>query len=97
MAGKLNAKAVDAARSPRLYPDGEGLYLQVTANKKAGKINKSWVYRYRSGGKTREMGLGQLSAGFWSYSLRCSLKLSSSTICKSARPTSMPALIMQRT
>jgi integrase len=61
MAGKLNVKAVEAARSPRLYPDGQGLYLQVTANK-TGKINKSWVYRYRSDGKAREMGLGQLSA-----------------------------------
>lgn len=40
--------------------DGDGLYLQVTKNSKTGSIRKSWVYRYRSGRRSREMGLGPL-------------------------------------
>ncbi|OOY33881.1 hypothetical protein BOV90_09815 [Solemya velum gill symbiont] len=35
------------------YPDGEGLYLQIT---KTGA--KSWLYRYEVGGKGRKKGLG---------------------------------------
>ncbi|OOZ17513.1 hypothetical protein BOW28_05960 [Solemya velum gill symbiont] len=35
------------------YPDGEGLYLQIT---KTGA--KSWFYRYEVGGKGRKKGLG---------------------------------------
>ncbi len=42
-----------------LYPDGDGLYLQVTRND-AGAINKSWLLRFWLRGKTREMGLGSL-------------------------------------
>src|SRR5262249_13716232 len=34
-----------------------GLYLQVT---KAAGINKSWIFRYSRGPRTREMGLGPL-------------------------------------
>ena len=36
-----------------MYPDGGGLYLQVT-----GAGAKSWIYRYTLAGRTREMGLG---------------------------------------
>ncbi len=36
-----------------MYPDGGGLYLQVT-----GESRKSWIYRYTMAGHTREMGLG---------------------------------------
>ena len=38
-----------------MYPDGAGLYLQVT-----GAAAKSWVLRYSLRGKAREMGLGSL-------------------------------------
>ena len=38
-----------------MYPDGAGLYLQVTA-----KGGKSWVYRYMLDGTPRYMGLGPL-------------------------------------
>lgn len=38
-----------------MYPDGAGLYLQVTA-----KGGKSWVYRYMLNGTPRYMGLGPL-------------------------------------
>jgi len=36
-----------------MYPDGLGLYLQVGVGNA-----KSWIYRYRSNGKLRDMGLG---------------------------------------
>jgi integrase len=38
-----------------MVPDGDGLYLTVTA---AGVA--SWIYRYRAGGRERYMGLGPL-------------------------------------
>ena len=60
--GKLNANSIEAAKTPDMLPDGDGLYLQVTRNARTGAIRKSWVYRYRSGGRTRDMGLGPLSA-----------------------------------
>lgn len=61
MAGKLNAKSVEAARPPALIHDGGGLYLQVKANPSTGHISKSWVFRYSFGGRRREMGLGKVS------------------------------------
>ena len=36
-----------------LYPDGDGLYLQVRGN-----TARSWLYKYMLNGKAREMGLG---------------------------------------
>ena len=39
-----------------LYADGGGLYLQIT---KHG--SRSWIFRYRRGGRSRMMGLGSLS------------------------------------
>jgi len=36
-----------------MYPDGAGLYLQVT-----GEHAKSWIFRYSLRGRAREMGLG---------------------------------------
>ena len=62
MPARLNPKSVESARSPGLLSDGDGLYLQVTSNPKTGSVRKSWIYRYRFGGRTREMGLGPLSA-----------------------------------
>ncbi len=38
-----------------MYPDGAGLYLQVTA-----RGARSWVYRYMLNGRPRYMGLGPL-------------------------------------
>ncbi len=40
-----------------MYADGGGLYLQVTA---AGA--RTWIYRFTLQGRTRDMGLGSLSA-----------------------------------
>lgn len=42
--------------APGYYPDGDGLYLQVS-----GSGSKSWIYRYTLAGKSREMGLGSLA------------------------------------
>jgi integrase len=52
---QLTATKVQKARTPGLYPDGAGLYLQVTS-----ETAKSWVLRYSLRGKAREMGLGSL-------------------------------------
>jgi integrase len=54
---RLSALAVNRASEPRYYPDGDGLYLQVSSTG-----TKSWIYRYSNGGRSREMGLGALSA-----------------------------------
>lgn len=53
MAKKLKAVGVGKQTKPGLYPDGAGLYLQVT-----GSSAKSWLYRYTINQKTRSMGLG---------------------------------------
>ena len=36
-----------------MYADGLGLYLKVRPGN-----SKSWIFRYRAGGKLRDMGLG---------------------------------------
>jgi integrase len=52
---QLTATTVQKLKAPGLYPDGAGLYLQVTS-----KEAKSWLLRYSLRGKAREMGLGSL-------------------------------------
>lgn len=52
---RLSDKKVRAQLKPGLYPDGLGLYLRVGAGNA-----KSWIYRYRSNGRLRDMGLGPL-------------------------------------
>jgi integrase len=47
-------------RTPGLYGDGHGLWLQVTVAKDGVRRNRSWVFRYMVGGRVREMGLGPL-------------------------------------
>jgi integrase len=44
-----------------MHCDGGGLYLQVAFAKDGKAINRSWIFRYRVGGKLRDMGLGPLS------------------------------------
>lgn len=58
--GRLNDKFVRADRAPGRYADGANLYLQVKADKRTGKISKSWLFRYRFAGREREMGLGKV-------------------------------------
>jgi integrase len=51
--GKLNSLEVGRLREKGMYGDGGGLYLQVSAGK-----TKSWIFRFKLDGKSREMGLG---------------------------------------
>ena len=53
---KLSARAVANAKTPGLYGDGGGLYLQVS-----NTGTKSWLFRYKIGGRSRYMGLGSLT------------------------------------
>jgi integrase len=52
---RLNALEVRRATKRGLYPDGAGLYLQVT---RTGA--RSWIFRYMAKGEPRAMGLGPL-------------------------------------
>lgn len=53
MAGKLTALVVQRQKTPGMYGDGGGLWLQVTGNGA-----KSWIFRFTLRGRSREMGLG---------------------------------------
>jgi integrase len=50
---RLTATMAQKVKAAGMYPDGAGLYLQVTA-----EGAKSWVLRYSLRSKAREMGLG---------------------------------------
>lgn len=52
---RLSALTVKHASAPGYYPDGAGLYLQVSQSG-----TKSWIFRYTREKRTREMGLGPL-------------------------------------
>ncbi|WP_425907026.1 tyrosine-type recombinase/integrase [Nitrobacter sp. TKz-YC02] len=67
--GKLTALKVARLAEPGMYPDGAGLYLQVTGSSQPRSDNdatrglaKSWIYRFTLHGRSREMGLGSLNA-----------------------------------
>jgi integrase len=51
--GKLTALAITQAKRRGYYGDGGGLFLQVSTS-----AAKSWVFRFKEGGRLREMGLG---------------------------------------
>jgi integrase len=53
---QLTARAVNSATERGYYGDGSGLYLQIS---KYG--TKSWVFRYKMHGRSREMGIGPLN------------------------------------
>jgi integrase len=53
--GVLSGLIVGRATKPGMYSDGGGLYLRVGPTGA-----KSWVFRFRVGGKLRDMGLGPL-------------------------------------
>ncbi len=52
---QLTATKIQKLKTPGMYTDGAGLYLQVTSANA-----KSWVLRFSLHGKAREMGLGSL-------------------------------------
>jgi hypothetical protein len=51
----LNALKIKQNLKPGMYADGLGLYLKVRAGG-----SRSWIFRYRTGGRLRDMGLGPL-------------------------------------
>lgn len=51
----LTALKIRQNLKPGMYADGLGLYLKVRPGN-----SKSWIFRYRIGGKLRDMGLGPL-------------------------------------
>ena len=51
--GRLTALAVKNTTKRGIYADGGGLYLQVARNG-----SRSWILRYRLGGRRRYCGLG---------------------------------------
>lgn len=53
---RLNPLKVKSLSERGDYADGGGLYLTVSASGA-----KSWIYRYSSGGRRREMGLGSVT------------------------------------
>lgn len=52
---RLTPVAVNAKKAPGHYPDGNGLYLQVSESG-----SKSWVLRFTLNKRSREMGLGSI-------------------------------------
>jgi integrase len=50
---RLTARMVEQAKEPGFYGDGGGLVLRV-----AERGHKVWLFRYKTQGKVREMGLG---------------------------------------
>src|SRR5262245_32537521 len=52
---RLSHVKVAAATKKGLYPDGGGLFLQVS---RSG--SKSWIFRYKVDGRTHDLGLGSL-------------------------------------
>jgi integrase len=52
---RLTAMTVRQLRGAGRFPDGGGLYLQITPSGA-----RSWIFRYRVAGRERQMGLGPL-------------------------------------
>jgi integrase len=55
-AAGLSARKVETTKTPGLFADGNGLYLQVTSTGA-----KTWIFRYKLDGRRRDMGLGSAS------------------------------------
>jgi hypothetical protein len=58
---KLSAKKVASIKTPGRVGDGGGLYLETRIGVD-GMRHQSWLFRYKIGGRGREMGLGSLTA-----------------------------------
>jgi integrase len=54
----LTARAMESAKEPGRYSDGNGLYLVVRSGG-----SKQWMFLYRRDGKLKEMGLGSPAKG----------------------------------
>jgi hypothetical protein len=53
---RLSAVKIASIKARGMYADGSGLYLQVSANG-----SRSWIFRFKANGRTRDMGLGSLA------------------------------------
>lgn len=53
----LSPRFVQTCTTTGLHHDGGGLHLQVTP-RKAGGVNRSWIFRYRVGQRLRDFGMG---------------------------------------
>lgn len=52
---------ISKTKTPGLYADGGGLYLQVSESRAvARKVVKSWLFRFKLAGRARAMGLGSV-------------------------------------
>jgi hypothetical protein len=54
-AAGLTARHVQTLKTPGLFADGAGLYLQISASGA-----KSWIFRFQLRGRRRDMGLGSV-------------------------------------
>ncbi len=57
---QLSPLKVKTVKKPGMYADGGCLYLQVAASKDGKRVNRSWIFRYRTGSRLRDMGLGSV-------------------------------------
>ena len=53
---RLSAIKIASIKTRGMYGDGGGLYLQV-----GGTGSRSWIFRFKKNGRTRDMGLGSLT------------------------------------
>jgi hypothetical protein len=53
---RLSAIKVANLKAKGLHPDGDGLYLRITATG-----TKSWIFRFARNGTSRDMGLGPVA------------------------------------
>lgn len=53
---RLSALGIEKLKVPGYHADGGGLYLQVSPS-----LSKSWIFRFKRQGRSREMGLGPLN------------------------------------
>lgn len=59
---RLTALGIIRLKVNGLYPDGGGLYLQITGIDADDAVGaRSWLFRFTLHGRTRDMGLGPLS------------------------------------
>jgi integrase len=56
---RLSHRKAESIAKPGMYPDGGGLYLQVTKGAN-NTYRRSWLFRFAINGRERQMGLGRL-------------------------------------
>jgi hypothetical protein len=64
---RLSAIKIASIKTRGMYGDGGGLYLQV-----GGTGSRSWIFRFKKNGRTRDMGLGSLTTVSLAKARACS-------------------------